>query len=180
MGDYFRSGGTREKEMIRVKILQEIEMRIMIRTACLLALLATTGLSAMLEAQVGANAAEQQLFISVNRARRNAGLPALKWNDALAKAAKEHAGVMAQRGEAQHGFAGEPALASRVTQAGARFVWLSENVALGPRVEAIEAEFFRSPNHRANMLDSDMDSIGVGIVERGGQFFAVEDFSKAK
>jgi hypothetical protein len=30
------------------------------------------------------------------------------------------------------------------------------------------------------MMDSDMDSIGVGIVERGGQLFAVEDFSKAK
>jgi len=25
-----------------------------------------------------------------------------------------------------------------------------------------------------------MDSIGVGVVERGGQLFAVEDFSKAK
>ena len=180
MRDYFRSGGTREKEIIRVKILQEIEMRIVTRTACVLALLVTTGLSTMLRAQVGASAAEQQLFASVNRARRNAGLPALKWNDALASAAKRHAGIMAQRGEAQHGFAGEPALASRVTQAGARFVWLSENVAQGPRVEAIEAEFFRSPNHRANMLDSDMDSIGVGVVERDGQLFAVEDFSKAK
>jgi uncharacterized protein YkwD len=178
MGDYFRSGGTREMEIIRVKILQEIEMRIVLRTAAWLIL----GLSAILtvQAQSGATAAEQQLFASVNQARRNAGLPALKWNEALASAAKRHAGVMAQRGEAQHGFAGEPALASRATQAGARFVWLSENVALGPRVEAIEAEFFRSPNHRANMLDSDMDSIGVGIVERGGQLFAVEDFSKAK
>jgi hypothetical protein len=25
-----------------------------------------------------------------------------------------------------------------------------------------------------------MDSIGAGVVERGGQLFAVEDFSKAK
>jgi hypothetical protein len=30
------------------------------------------------------------------------------------------------------------------------------------------------------MLDADMDSIGVGVVERGGQLFAVEDFAKAK
>jgi uncharacterized protein YkwD len=155
-------------------------MRIVTRTVFLLVLLGTTGLSSILMAQAGASAAEEQLFASVNRARRAQGLPALKWNDALAAAAKRHAAIMAQRGEAQHGFAGEPALASRVTQAGARFVWLSENVALGPRVEAIEAEFLRSPNHRANILDSDMDSVGVGIVERGGQLFAVEDFSKAK
>ena len=85
-------------------------MRIIVRTAACLIL----GLSAILtaQAQSGATAAEQQLFVSVNRARRNAGLPALKWNEALASAAKRHAGVMAQRGEAQHGFAGEPALAS--------------------------------------------------------------------
>ena len=155
-------------------------MRIVTRTACLVALLVTTVLLSILMAQVGASAAEEQLFASVNRARRNVGLPALKWNESLAVAAKRHAAIMAQHGEAQHGFAGEPALASRVTQAGARFVWLSENVALGPRVETIEAEFLRSPNHRANILDSDMDSVGIGIVERGGQLFAVEDFSKAK
>lgn len=153
-------------------------MRVMIRIVTLF----TIGLAAVLaaQAQAGISAAEQQLFLSVNRARRNQGLPALRWNDALAAAARRHAGMMAQRGAAEHGFAGEPTLASRVTQAGARFVWLSENVAQGPRVEAIEAEFFRSPNHRANMMDSDMDSVGIGIVERGGQLFAVEDFSKAK
>ena len=153
-------------------------MRIVTRAAAFFFILLAALLAA--HAQTDANAGEQQLFASVNRARRNQRLPGLKWNEALAVAAKRHAAIMAQRGEAEHGFAGEPTLASRVTQAGARFVWLSENVAQGPRVEAIEAEFFRSPNHRANMLDSDMDSVGIGVVQRGGQYFAVEDFSKVK
>jgi uncharacterized protein YkwD len=131
-------------------------------------------------AQTGAGAGELQLFAAVNRARKAQGLPALHWNEALAKAARRHAGVMAQHGAAEHGFAGEPGLASRVTQAGAHFVWLAENVGRGAGLDVIEAEFLRSPNHRANILDSDMDSIGVGVVERGGQWFAVEDFSKAK
>jgi uncharacterized protein YkwD len=87
---------------------------------------------------------------------------------------------MAQRGSAEHGFAGEPGLASRVTQAGVRFVSLSENVAQGPGPEAIQTEFLNSSNHRANILDSDMDSVGIGVVERRGQLFAVEDFSKVK
>jgi hypothetical protein len=43
-----------------------------------------------------------------------------------------------------------------------------------------EAEFLKSVRDRANMLDTDMDSIGVGVVERDGQLFAVENFSKAK
>jgi uncharacterized protein YkwD len=37
-----------------------------------------------------------------------------------------------------------------------------------------------SANHRANILDRDMDSVGIGVVERGGQVFAVEDFLKVK
>ena len=155
-------------------------MRIVTRTACVLALLVTTGLSTMLKAQVGASAAEQQLFGSVNRARRNAGLPALKWNDALASAAKRHAGIMAQRGEAQHGFAGEPALASRVTQAGARFVWLSENVALGASSGGNRGGVFP-------ISESSREYVGFGYgfnwdwgrrarwsVVRGGRFFEGE------
>jgi uncharacterized protein YkwD len=153
-------------------------MRIMLRLAAFL----IVGLAALplARAQTGGSAAEQELFAALNRARRAQALPALKWNEALAVAAHRHAALMAQHGAAEHGFPGEPSLASRVAQAGAHFVWLSENVIQGSGVETIQTEFLRSPNHRANIMDSDMDSVGVGVVERGGQLFAVEDFSKAK
>jgi uncharacterized protein YkwD len=53
------------------------------------AMLLVFGLAAFLtvQAQTSASVAEVQLFTSVNRARRAQGLPALKWNDALAAAA---------------------------------------------------------------------------------------------
>ena len=38
----------------------------------------------------------------------------------------------------------------------------------------------KSPQHRANILDTDMDTAGIGIAERNGQLYAVEDFSTAK
>jgi uncharacterized protein YkwD len=38
----------------------------------------------------------------------------------------------------------------------------------------------KSPQHRANILDSDMDSAGIGIAEHNGQLFAVENFSKER
>ena len=57
---------------------------------------------------------------------------------------------------------------------------LAENVLQGTSAEGIQEEFLKSTHHRANMLDVDMDSIGVGVVERGEQLYAVEDFSKAK
>jgi uncharacterized protein YkwD len=153
-------------------------MRIITRLVICLVL--TLSASLAVQAQSSTHAAELQLLASVNRVRQAQGLPGLRWNDALALAARRHAGLMAQHGAAEHGFAGEPGLAARAAQAGAHFVSLSENVAQGSAVETIHAEFLGSPNHRANMLDSDIDSIGIGIVERGGQLFAVEDFSKAR
>jgi uncharacterized protein YkwD len=123
---------------------------------------------------------ERQLFDATNRERLAHGLPALRWNDALAVAARKHASEMAHKEALSHQFPGEPSLPSRVNQAGAHFVWLSENVALGPNPSLIHAQFINSPKHRANILDSDMNAMGVGIVERNGELFAVEDFSKAK
>ena len=127
-----------------------------------------------------AGQAERDLFAAVNQARRAQGLPALRWDESLAAAARQHAAVMANHGTAQHAFAGEPSLSARAKQAGAHFSWLSENVTQGPTAEFIHGQFMNSPNHRANVLDRDMDSIGVGVVERGRQLFAVEDFSQAR
>ena len=123
---------------------------------------------------------ERELFASVNQSRRAQGLPPLRWDESLAAAARRHAEVMAEHGSAQHGFPGEPTLSARVKQTGARFGWLSEHVAQGPSPEFIHNQFMKSPPHRANILDRDMDSIGIGVVELGGQLFAVEDLSQAR
>jgi len=124
--------------------------------------------------------AERELFASVNQARRAHGLTPLRWDESLAAAARRHAEAMAEHGSAQHGFEGEPSLPARVKQAGAHFSWLSENVTQGPSPQFIHTQFMKSPPHRANILDRDMDSIGVGVVEQGGQLFAVEDLSQAR
>jgi uncharacterized protein YkwD len=124
--------------------------------------------------------AENALLASVNEARRAEGLPELRWNESLAKAAIRHAEVMAEQGTAQHGFEGEPDLRSRAKQAGARFSSLSENVTQGPTPEFIHGQFMHSPPHRANILDTDMNSVGIGVIEKHGQLFAVEDFSRTQ
>ena len=130
--------------------------------------------------QTPVSRAERELFASVNQERRAQGLPPLRWDDALAAAARRHAEVMAQHRSAQHGFEGELSLSARVKQAGAHFSWLSENVIQGPSTEFIHVQFMKSPPHRANILDRDMDSIGIGVVEQRGQLFAVEDLSQAR
>ncbi|HLM81081.1 MAG TPA: CAP domain-containing protein [Terriglobales bacterium] len=157
-----------------------------VRIGIRLAAMATVGilLGVMLcgpaYSQTAALRAERDLFAAVNQARRAQGLTPLRWDESLATAARRHAKVMAERGSAQHGFEGEPNLSARVKQAGAHFSWLSENVIQGPSTEFIHVQFMKSPPHRANILDRDMDSIGIGVVERRGLLFAVEDLSQAR
>jgi uncharacterized protein YkwD len=128
----------------------------------------------------GTEIIERDLFDYANHERSAQGLPALRWNTSLAAAAQKHAVVMAQKGSLSHQFPGEATLPVRAGQSGAHFVWLAENVAEGPSAQVIHAEWVKSPNHRANLLDRDMDSIGIAVAEKNGQWFAVEDFSKAK
>jgi uncharacterized protein YkwD len=153
-------------------------MRIAYGIAVLITLL--TLISATAPAQQKTSAAERQLFNAVNQERKAHGLPSLKPDAALATAARAHAQRMAEQGTISHQFPGEPNLLSRARAAGARFSWLAENVAEGPNSTAIHQTFMKSPQHRANILDPDMDSAGIGIAERNGQLYAVEDFSKTK
>ena len=146
-----------------------------------LAVIAIAGIMVcgLAHAQSRATQAERELLAAVNHARRNQGLPALRWDEPLAAAARRHAALMAEHRTAEHNFQGEPNLSARVKQVGFHFTWLSENVTQGPTAEFIHTQFMRSPNHRVNILDSDMNSIGVGVIERNGQLFAVEDFAQS-
>ncbi len=123
---------------------------------------------------------ERGLFDAANRERHQQGLPELKWDDALAGAARKHAAQMAGHGTLSHQLSGEASLPARVAHAGVHHSWLSENVAEGTSAEDIHAQFMKSANHRANILDSDMDTVGIGVVQSGGKWYAVEDFIKAK
>lgn len=124
--------------------------------------------------------AERELLASINSARQSQGLSPLRWDESLAGAARRHAEVMAEHRSTGHAFEGEPSLSARAKQAGAHFSWLSENVDQGPSPEFIHTQFMKSPSHRANILDRDMNVIGVGVVEQQGQLFAVEDFAQAR
>jgi len=136
--------------------------------------------SASAPAQQKPSDAERQLFDAVNRERKAHGLPSMKPDEALATAARAHAQRMAEQGTISHQLPGEPNLLARARAAGAHFTWLAENVDQGPNPTAIHQSFMKSPQHRANILDPEMDSAGIAIATRNGQLFAVEDFSKAK
>jgi Cysteine-rich secretory protein family len=138
-----------------------------------------TALAATMAAMSGLaqQPAEQQVMDLTNADRAQHGLAPLKWDPALAQAATEHAQLMAQQPALSHQYPGEPDLVTRTGVAGAHFRSIAENVALAPSPQALETEWMNSTDHRANILNPVMNSIGVGLVRRGGNYYAVEDFA---
>jgi uncharacterized protein YkwD len=143
-------------------------------------LLIVVALSTTVFAQKNGSPAEQSLFEAVNHERKTSGLHALRWDAALAAAARSHAREMAKRQAVEHHFPGEPNLPSRATKAGARFISISENVVQAASAKAAHSQFMHSPSHKANILDPDIDSAGIGVAQRGQDLFVVQDFAKAK
>ena len=122
---------------------------------------------------------EQFFFDSANRERVAQQLPPLKWDNALAKAARRHASLMADQNNLAHQLPGELPLDQRAAQAGARFSQVGENIAIGPLAPAIHTGWMHSPGHRANILDVHFTALGVGVIADSGELYAVEDFAVA-
>lgn len=124
-----------------------------------------------------ATVSEQYLFAAANAERAQRGLGALRWDAALYQAAEFHAREMAARRSISHQYAGEPELAARAQRAGARFSVVAENVAEAPTAVRIHDAWMASEGHRANLLDPRVNAVGIRVVSRDGELYAVEDFS---
>ena len=122
--------------------------------------------------------AEQYLFAAANEARANQGLPPLRLDPVLSEASALHAREMADHDAISHQFDGEPELATRAANTGAHFSLIAENVGEAPTSPIIHDLWMHSPHHRENLLDPNVDSIGIAIVTRNNQLYAVEDFAK--
>jgi Cysteine-rich secretory protein family len=120
---------------------------------------------------------EQRVMELANADRAEQGLAPLKWDPALAQAASDHAALMADQPALSHQYPGEADLVARTSAAGAHFRSIAENVALAANPRALEQEWMHSAPHRANILNPAMNTIGVGLVKRGGNYYAVEDFA---
>jgi hypothetical protein len=117
------------------------------------------------------------LYDAVNRERASLGLRQLQWDTALANAARLHTALLADHDALSHRFDGEADLQTRLRMAGASFRLVAENVAEAPDVSALHIAWMNSTPHRANILDPQVDSIGIAIERRGEQYFATQDFA---
>lgn len=125
------------------------------------------------------NESERELFELLNRERVANHLPQLAWDDALFKAARKHALLMLDLNIFEHQLPGEPGLEERITNAGARFTYIAENIALGKDSASIHNGWMDSPGHRANILSPRATAVGIAVVRGTDGLFAVQDFSRA-
>ena len=119
----------------------------------------------------------EQLFAMANSTRAQEGRGHLKWDQALADAALKHCMRMAAEGPISHRYSGESDLTARAADAGAHFSLIEENIAVGPYPGSIHQGWLDSPGHRANLLNPDIDRVGIAVVAARGVLFAVADYA---
>ena len=130
-------------------------------------------------ARAQGSVAEQYLFAQANAERVQRGLRPLRWDNALYKAAQKHCHEMAARQSISHQYPGEAELSDRGRAGGARFSVIAENVAEAPTAVRIHDAWMNSPGHRANLLDPHLDSVGISVLSRNNQLYAVQDIDRS-
>lgn len=118
-----------------------------------------------------------QLLALANQARAAAGAGPLRWDDALAVAARKHCQRMATEGPIGHRYPGELDLSERAGLAGAHFDMIEENVAIGTTPEQIHDEWMHSTGHRQNMLNAEVDRVGIAVIASRGVLYATADYA---
>lgn len=123
-----------------------------------------------------ASAADEVISLT-NAERAKAGCPALKTESHLTRAAQDHTEDMAANGYLDHNSSkGDPG--DRISAAGYRAQGWAENIAEGQRspAEVVDA-WMNSAGHRANILNCDLQDIGVGYATSGdGTPYWTQDF----
>ena len=106
--------------------------------------------------------AEQRLLELTNQERQKAGAPALQPDPGLTEAARQHAVLIASKGELSH-------QSPHLNDAG-------ENVAFDSDVDQAHQGLMHSPGHRGNILNPKFNVVGLGAVRVGDTVYITQDF----
>jgi uncharacterized protein YkwD len=112
---------------------------------------------------------EAALLARIDHAREVHGLAPLHATPSLMAYARKHSAAMASRDFLYH---------TRDFSVVCCWRLIGENIAYNATVRRVHRAFMGSPGHRANILDPRMRRVGVGIVERNGELWVTEVFTK--
>jgi uncharacterized protein YkwD len=120
-----------------------------------------------------------QFFQQANEGRVQAGLAPMRWDPALAASAKGHCLLMVLEGERSPRFNHEATLEDRAWQAGARFSFIQEDMAIAANAAEIQGKWQGIRGDAARWLDPRMDSFGMAIETSHGTVYAVADYAQS-
>jgi uncharacterized protein YkwD len=123
-----------------------------------------------------AAAAEAQVLALVNQERATAGCRPLTTSKALTSLAENFSRAMAEQGFFDHTDPSGATPWDRAARAGITGLG-SENIARGqPDPESVMDSWMNSPGHRANILNCDFTTLGVGVHYGPGGPWWTQDF----
>ena len=121
--------------------------------------------------------AERELLDKANADRARAGLPPLKMDSSMVRAARAHAAAMAAQKHISHQFSGEPSPSDRIAAvSNLHLERMGENVAVAPNVEDAHGALMASTPHRDNLLSAKFNVAGFGVFRQGYVLYVAQDF----
>ena len=125
------------------------------------------------------NANEQQLLDLTNQSRANSGLPMLRMDPRLCRAARLHSANMARLNSMSHNLEGR-SHQHRTMEAGYPSGMVAENICYSQgNPQAAINTWLNSSGHRANMLSNQYSDLGVGIgYSSNGQPYYTQVFGR--
>lgn len=120
--------------------------------------------------------AEREMFRLVNTERAKAGVGLLAYDDSLREVARMHSEDMFVKGYFSHkGLDGRSPF-DRMDDAGIKYGYAGENLALAPSTQLAMQGLMNSPGHRANILSPNFRKIGIGVIDGGiyGKMYSQE------
>jgi len=119
--------------------------------------------------------AEKNAVELMNADRRANGLSDLKVSSAVTAVARSHAQDMVNRKFFSHSNPDGKTPSDRLKAAGISYSAVGENIAENTSVHA----FMNSSGHRANILNSNYTTVGIGVAyDSAGNVYVVQDFIK--
>lgn len=113
------------------------------------------------------NESENQMIELVNKERVSKGIKALILDERLRAIARGYSADMLRRGYFSHYSPEGKTVADRSLDAGIDFLVVGENLAYAPSVESAFKGLMNSAGHRANILSTDYNKVGIGVMDGG-------------
>lgn len=139
----------------------------------------TTGTTSSSTSSANVATAEKNAVELMNADRRANGLSDLKVSSAVTAVARSHAQDMVNRKFFSHSNPDGKTPSDRLKAAGISYSAVGENIAENTSVQAAETSFMNSSGHRANILNSNYTTVGIGVAyDSAGNVYVVQDFIK--